>query len=274
VRLQTQSHYYKGVANCFIKIVHKEGFLGLFKGMASPMAGLGLINAIVFGIQGETVRRFKLTGLKGELIAGTVSGSVQSVICAPMELAKTRVQVQGIDMKYKHIFFHTIGEGNSTKYHGSFDCMAKIYKTQGIRGCYRGFWITLLRDAPAFAMYFGSFYTLCEWLTPAGSSVHQLSPMRLLVAGGLGGTVSWVVLYPIDVIKSKYQADGIGPRPNYNGYMECIKKTYKAEGIHGFSRGLLATILRAFPVNAATLTVVTITLRFARNRDSAHLELA
>ncbi|KXJ19828.1 mitochondrial basic amino acids transporter [Exaiptasia diaphana] len=273
VRLQTQSHHYRGVANCFITIVHKEGFLGLFRGMASPMAGLGFINAIIFGVQGETVRRFKLTGLKGECIAGALSGAVQSIICGPMELAKTRVQVQGIDKAYKHIFFHTIGEGSSSNYYGSFDCMAKIYKTNGLKGCFRGLGITFLRDTPAFSLYFGSFYMFCNWLTPQGSSPHELSAGRLLIAGGLGGTFSWVVLYPIDVIKSKFQADGVGPKPNYNGYIDCVQKTYKSEGLHGFGRGMLATILRAFPVNAATLTVVTITLRFANTRDS-QLEIA
>lgn len=237
------------------------------------MAGLGFINAIIFGVQGETVRRFKLTGVKGECIAGAFSGAVQSIIAGPMELAKTRVQVQGINTVYKHLFFHHIGEGKSNKYNGSFDCMAKVYKTEGLHGCFRGFWITLLRDTPAFSMYFGSFYTVCEWLTPAGSSVHQLSAWRLLIAGGFSGTFSWVVLYPIDIIKSKYQADGIGPKPNYTGYRDCIKKTYAKEGVRGFSRGLLATILRAFPVNAATLTVVTITLRLGRSKDS-QLEIA
>lgn len=241
--------------------------------MASPMAGLGFINAIIFGVQGETVRHFKLTGVKGECIAGALSGAVQSVICGPMELAKTRVQVQGIDKAYKHLFFHHIGEGSNTKYYGSFDCMAKIYKTNGLKGCFHGLGITFLRDTPAFSLYFGSFYTLCDWLTPHGSSQHELGAGRLLLAGGLGGTFSWVVLYPIDVVKSKFQADGVGPRPNYSSYTDCVRKTYKAEGLHGFSRGMLATILRAFPVNAATLTVVTITLRFANTRDT-QLEIA
>lgn len=270
-------HYYYC---CCYEIVHKSlisvllfQFLGLYKGMASPMAGLGFINAIIFGVQGETMRRFKLTGLKGECVAGAFSGAVQSIICGPMELAKTRVQVQGINSAYSHVFFHHIGEGKSNLYNGSFDCIAKIYHTEGIRGCFRGFWITLLRDTPAFSFYFGSFYTFCDWLTPPGGSIHQLSPLRLLLAGGLSGTFSWIVLYPIDVIKSKYQADGAGSKPTYTGYIDCIRKTHAADGWRGFSCGMLATILRAFPVNAATLTVVTITLRLTKNKDS-QLEMA
>lgn len=243
--------------------------------MASPLAGLGLINAIIFGVQGEAVRRFDLRGLKGECIAGGLAGAVQSLVCCPMELAKTRVQVQGIDTKYNHIFFYTLKEKSVLKYHGSLHCFKKVLQTEGLRGCFRGMSVTLLRDTPAFASYFGSFYVLCDWLTPEGSSVHQLSPMRLLVAGGLGGTVSWILTYPIDVIKSRYQADGVGPKPNYKGVLDCFKQTYAAEGLAGFTRGMTATILRAFPVNATTLTVVTITLRFARDmHDQPQLEAA
>lgn len=243
--------------------------------MASPLVGLGLINAIIFGVQGEAVRRFNLIGLKGECIAGGLAGAVQSFVCCPMELAKTRVQVQGINTKYNHIFFHSLKENSVLQYHGSIHCIKKVWQSEGLRGCFRGMSVTFLRDTPAFASYFGSFYLLCDWLTPEGSSIHHLSPMRLLIAGGLGGTFSWILTYPIDVIKSRYQADGVGPKPNYKGILDCVKQTYAAEGLAGFMRGMTATILRAFPVNATTLTVVTITLRFARDlHDQPQLEVA
>jgi solute carrier family 25 carnitine/acylcarnitine transporter 20/29 len=70
---------------------------GLYKGMTSPMAGVAVINAIVFGVYGNFQRRVAQPDcLSSHLMAGAVAGFVQSFVCSPMELVKTRLQVQAI----------------------------------------------------------------------------------------------------------------------------------------------------------------------------------
>ncbi|EDO35704.1 predicted protein [Nematostella vectensis] len=260
VRLQTQTNnVYNGVFDCFKQIIKRESVLGLYKGMASPLAGLGLINAIIFGVQGETLRRLNGSGTMAQAISGAIAGGVQSIVCCPMELAKTRVQVQGQGQKLM-------------AYTGSLDCLKKVFHSEGLRGCFRGMAITTTRDIPAFALYFGSFQYVCELLTPKGEHVDNLSPIRLFFSGGIAGTLSWILTYPVDMVKSCYQADGRTnsgkPQYKYNGYADCVKKIYISGGVSAFGQGLLATILRGFPTNAATLTVVTLTLRLARNPES------
>ena len=242
----------------FLFVCHLKQVFGLYKGMLSPMAGIGLINAIIFGVQGNVLRILD-PGLSSQCIAGGIAGAVQSIICCPMELAKTRVQVQTSGVK--------------VRYHGSFDCLQKIYKQHGIKGCYRGMIVTLIRETPSFAIYFGTFELYCTALTPEGSDVDCIGPLGLLLAGGMSGISSWVLTYPIDVIKSRFQADGDGPHRKYHSIVDCIRKTYRSGGFHAFTQGLGATILRAFPTNAATFATVTITLRFARSREK-QLELA
>lgn len=78
------------------------------------------------------------------------------------------------------------------------------------------------------------------------------------MAGGMAGVFSWIVTFPIDVVKTRLQSDVAG---KYSGAIDCFKKTYAAEGHKAFSRGLVSTILRAFPTNAATFTVVTWIMR-------------
>lgn len=237
---------------CLLKQV-----FGLYKGMLSPMAGVGLINAIIFGVHGN-LQRVLEPGLSSHCFAGAVAGAVQSIVCCPMELAKTRVQIQSSAQK---------------TYHGSFDCLHKIYKQNGIKGCYRGMTLTLLRETPSFAIYFGTFELFCLALTPEGDSPDCIGPLSLLLAGGLSGISSWILTYPIDVVKSRFQADGDGKNRKYHGMMDCVRKTFRSGGLMAFSQGLPATILRAFPTNAATLATVTITLRLARNREK-QLEFA
>eukprot|EP01129_Flabellula_baltica_P013351 TRINITY_DN6174_c0_g1_i2.p1 TRINITY_DN6174_c0_g1~~TRINITY_DN6174_c0_g1_i2.p1 ORF type:complete len:113 (-),score=16.10 TRINITY_DN6174_c0_g1_i2:24-362(-) len=54
VRLQTQPYkngkpqYFDGMLDCVVKTLKKEGFRGLYKGAASPLAGAMLHNANVF----------------------------------------------------------------------------------------------------------------------------------------------------------------------------------------------------------------------------------
>ena len=71
--------------------------------------------------------------------------------------------------------------------------------------------------------------------------------LATLVAGGLAGCSSWLVIYPVDVVKSHVQtASG----KNNNG-IETAIRLYQLHGWRIFTRGLSVTMLRAFPVNAA-----------------------
>lgn len=94
----------------------------------------------------------------------------------------------------------------------------------------------------------------------------------MLMAGGTAGTVSWVITYPIDVVKSRLQSDGMsGPR-RYAGAWDCLKQSIRNEGYGFLSRGLTSTILRAFPMNAACFTVVTWTFRLCEGEVEAEAE--
>mgnify|MGYP001799663791 CR=1 FL=1 len=230
--------------------------------MTSPLLGLGFINAIIFGVHGNLTKRLD-PSWGSQVISGAVSGCAQSIVCSPMELAKTRLQVQGLGEKYKHIFFE-----ENKRYKGSIDCLYKIFKNEGLRGCYRGMTLTLLRDIPAFAAYFGSYDGLCRLLSKTSNPYIDLQTGHLFLAGGLSGMASWIVTYWVDVIKSRYQADGVGLTNIYKNSLDCAKTTYQKEGIQVFFRGLDTALIRAFPTNAATLATVTVTLRFFTRRET------
>ena len=61
VRLQTQDPLnpkFKGTWDCLSKTVKNESFRGLYKGLTSPMAGVSVVNALVFGAHGNLVKLF------------------------------------------------------------------------------------------------------------------------------------------------------------------------------------------------------------------------
>ncbi|TPX64235.1 hypothetical protein SpCBS45565_g06053 [Spizellomyces sp. 'palustris'] len=72
----------------------------------------------------------------------------------------------------------------------------RIVELKGPTGLYAGYSMHLLRDAIGTAMYFCGYETCKYLLTSEG---HQAGPLTHMMAGGLAGSLSWIVLFPIDM---------------------------------------------------------------------------
>ncbi|KAG6453057.1 hypothetical protein O3G_MSEX007961 [Manduca sexta] len=213
------------------KALLKGGTLAnMYRGVGAPLGGIAAVNAIVFGAYGNTRRALpNPDSLKTHAIAGAVAGALQSLACAPVELVKTRQQLA------------KPSEGMPT---GAWAGARHILRTGGYKALFRGFGITVARDSPAFAIYFASY----EALTRGDRSVT-----RVFAAGGVAGALSWVLLYPIDVVKSRLQGDVAG---QYANAWDCLVKSVRAEGWRCMGRGVGAVTLRAFLSNGACFTAV------------------
>lgn len=251
VHMQTQNHLnpmYRNTWHCLTTIARQESIRGLYRGMSSPMAGVAAVNAIAFGVYGNVQRMTgDPNGLTGHFLAGSAAGLCQSLICSPMELIKTRLQLQ-----------HT--NPAAIQHKNPFNCLMHIWKTEKFRGVFRGLGITAARDVPGFSSYF-LFYELMTRNTTNLSAVHTL------LAGGMAGTLSWAVTFPIDIVKSQLQADGMSGQNKYNGVWDCARKGYREEGMRFFTRGLTSTLVRAFPMNAACFLVVSWTLKLSQGQS-------
>ena len=226
------------------------------------MYGQIALNAIIFGIHGKVTKSLVgVDAMRSEMIAGATAGFVESFIVSPVELVKIRMQLQG---EGEGFVKNKCYKNQHYGYSSSIDCLKKIYRYEnGIRGIYRGLGSTLIREVPAFTIYFGSYYYLCDKLGAVKDG--KVNILKLLLCGGTAGILSWVLSYPQDVIKTRMQADGMG-KTAYNGIIHCGKRIYKEEGFKAYFRGLNATIIRAFPTNGATLATVTLCLRFVESQ--------
>lgn len=231
---------YSSFFDCFSKIVKREGPMGLFKGLLSPLLGeIGNL-AVLFGVYGNLKKLLpekeypKLSTVASSILAGVCV----SFIVTPVELIKIRCQVED---KTNKSFLEAIrellvrGGGESSR-------------LRGIRAVYQGFCATLLRELP-----FNSVYFLMYYLGKESYAHHfgSLSSTGYLLAGGLAGSCAWAVCYPTDVIKSIVQAS-----PNPIRIMDVVKKVRQEQGLHkGLYKGFTVTVLRGFPVNAVTFLV-------------------
>jgi len=250
VRLQTQTlnhRLYSGSLDCFIKIAKQESILGFYKGMSSPMFEVAIINGIVFSIQNLSKGLFDNPDAYSTLaITGAFAGCAQSFICSPIELVKTRLQLQGIGQQRKLFALST------HLYKGPIDCLRKSYDRRGVRyGVMRGLSMTLARDIPSFAAYFPAWQFFVVHVSPTGHEADM--PMYMsLIGGGFTGIAAWTVSYPFDVIKSRYQA---AREHAYKGVWDCAVKSFRNDGWQVFTRGFLPCTFRAVPTNAFTYPV-------------------
>lgn len=230
----------RGSALQCVRALLKGGTLSTaYKGVGAPLGGIGVMNAIVFGTYGNTRRALpNPDSLVSHAIAGGTAGLLQSLACGPVELVKTRQQLA------------LPGDGMPKS---ALSAARHIYRTGGLRALFRGQTITMIRDCPGFAIYF-TFY---EILTRG-----ELSMMKVFIAGGVAGAISWASLYPIDVVKSRLQGDVVG---RYSGAWDCFTKSIRTEGWKSMGRGIGAVTLRAFISNGACFTAVSWTERIWTN---------
>lgn len=90
-----------------------------------------------------------------------------------------------------------------------------IIKNEGFFALYRGFAANCIRDVPGWGLYFYSYELLkdlsqrfCKnYLKP---TAHLKSREWLINvnAGGSAGVISWLLLYPFDIVKTHIQLCG------------------------------------------------------------------
>ncbi|KAJ0175671.1 hypothetical protein K1T71_008830 [Dendrolimus kikuchii] len=237
----------RGSATECMKSLFKGGTLAnAYRGVWAPLGGIAAVNAIVFGVYGNTRRALPQSdSLYTHATAGAVAGALQSFACAPVELVKTRQQLSNAREMPS----------------GAWAGARHIIQKGGFKALFRGLSITMARDCPAFTIYFASY----EAMTREDRSI-----LRVFTAGGVAGTLSWILLYPIDVVKSRIQGDVIN---RYSSSWDCFKKSIQAEGWKCMSRGIGAVTLRAFISNGACFTAVVWTER-AWQRNASDRALA
>jgi Mitochondrial carrier protein. len=235
----------------FKLMVQREGLTSLFKGVASPLYNIPFMNALYFGsyeigrwAQGVGFHE-KITWQQS-MIAGIFSGIPACLILTPAELIKCRLQMEGV--------------GSRSKRTNALTMFRTILKNEGIAGLYKGNLITLFREVPCGAFFFGT-YEVTKSLIDEYYGQTYFAPF---ISGGAAGLVSTIVCYPQDVIKTKIQCDGNSPisqkYPNHKffrdgGIISCMKDIYKTDGWHGFCRGFSASAIRSIISEAVTFLV-------------------
>ena len=176
-------------------------------------------------------------------LAGAFAGVSNSIISGPIEHVRIRLQTQP--------------HGSARLYQGPVDCIRKVIAHNGVlKGLYRGEAVTVIREAQAYGVWFLIFeYMMRSDARRNKVKREEISNYKVAGYGGLAGEALWLASYPFDVVKSKMQTDGFGKYMRYRSMRDCFAQTWRVEGLRGFWKGIVPTLLRAMPVSAGTFAV-------------------
>jgi len=230
-RLQTSQGSLKGPVDAFKRILASEGAKGFYKGLGANLVGVTPEKAIKLAANEFFREAFEEQDgsikLQYEMLAGASAGSCQVVATTPMELVKIRMQMQAT---------LPVAERQST---------VEVVRNLGIKGCYKGFAATLLRDVPFSFIYFPLYANIKKMMA---DSKGDTSMGSILTAGFIAASLSAGMVTPLDVIKTRLQVSGgIEKYGNITGAFQLI---LKEEGPAAFFKGLAPRMIVVGPLFA------------------------
>lgn len=207
-------------------------------------------------------------------ISGAMAGAAGTIASYPFDLLRTTLAAQGEPKVYA----------------GMLEAAQGIIKDNGVKGLYRGMGITVLEIMPYAALQFGLydvFNTMADKARRkrrgAAQREQRLPPSALqsFTCGLAAGTLAKLGTHPLDVVKKRFQVAGLRRSARYGervsasmaaSFLLCLKSIAQKEGLSGFYKGAMPSLLKAAPSAAVTFACYDLFLRMLTARSNAEAE--
>ncbi|KAL3812870.1 hypothetical protein ACJIZ3_014138 [Penstemon smallii] len=249
---------YTGMLQATKDIFREEGLAGFWRGNVPALLMVMPYTAIQFTV----LHKFKTLASgssKSEdhmnispylsYVSGALAGCAATVGSYPFDLLRTILASQGEPKVYPNMrsaFVH-------------------ILKTRGFRGLYAGLTPTLVEIIPYAGMQFGTYDTFKRW-TMAWNRYRlrdddTISSFQLFLCGLAAGTSAKGVCHPLDVVKKRFQIEGLQRDPRYGARVQPrayknmydgLRQIFHAEGWPGLYKGIVPSVIKAAPAGAVT----------------------
>ncbi|NXY75392.1 S2547 protein, partial [Glareola pratincola] len=142
------------------------------------------------------------------------------------------------------------------RYNGIWHCIQETYRTEKVRGFYKGVSASVLSVSVISSVSFGTYRNfLCSICKLRyGAADAKPSKLDVSLAGGGAGAVRVLLMAPSEVAKVRMQTQrdphpSIAspqpvPKPKYRGSLHCLKVIAKEEGFWGLYKGCSALLCR------------------------------
>lgn len=152
--VSTGTTVYKGIGDVFSKVIRENGVKGLYRGIGPTLYGMlpyaGLKFYVYEKLKGALPNDHQ-SSLSSKLACGAVAGLIGQTFVYPLDVVRRQMQVQ-ID-------------GLSTqRFTSTFDGLAHITRTQGMRQLFSGLSINYIKLVPSVAIGFATYDSMKSWL--------------------------------------------------------------------------------------------------------------
>jgi solute carrier family 25 (mitochondrial ornithine transporter) member 2/15 len=235
VRMQTNPSVYGTVGGSVGSIFAQEGVTAFWKGAVPTCLGMIAENAMAFGVNEGLKRAFptkegETTSLLRPFWMGGLTGCCSALVLLPSEIVKAKLQVL---------------EGSAGGQAGRV--MKDMIQRQGYTSFMTGLDAQLARDASFYAVFFGGYELFVHLFRTAAPSMPD--ELNFFLSGGFAGMVGWACAMPVDVPKTNVQASY--KSHVWGSFAPEFLRIARERGIGGLYSGIVPTLVRAFPANAA-----------------------
>eukprot|EP00054_Salpingoeca_dolichothecata_P036963 m.9355 g.9355 ORF g.9355 m.9355 type:complete len:323 (+) comp7180_c0_seq1:181-1149(+) len=227
---------YKGVADCFRRIVADEGFVSLWRGNLANVLRYFPTQALNFAFKdyfkalfGRKKKDGWLLWFAGNIAAGGCAGAASLTFVYSLDYARTRLANDAKSAK----------GGGERQFNGLVDVYRKTLASDGIAGLYRGFVVSCVGIFVYRGCYFG-FYDTFKPLLPANVRDNFFANFLL---GWVVTITAGLASYPLDTIRRRMMMTS-GAAVKYKSSFDAGLQIFKNEGFTSFFKGAGANILR------------------------------
>ncbi|KAI9226150.1 MAG: ADP/ATP translocase [Piptocephalis tieghemiana] len=227
---------YKGILDAFRRIPAEQGMSSFWRGNLSNVIRYFPTQALNFAFKDKYKQIFQRWDAKtdfwkffaGNLASGGAAGATSLFFVYPLDFARTRMAVD-------------VGTGKNRQFSGLGNCISTVIKSDGIRGVYQGFGISVAGIIFYRAAYFGGFDTAKSALLsdPKNASFWTNWAIAQVVTTGAG-----IISYPFDTVRRRMMMQAGRGEILYTSTIDCFGKLYSAEGVPAFFRGAFSNVLR------------------------------
>ncbi|SCV05971.1 LANO_0H19218g1_1 [Lachancea nothofagi CBS 11611] len=168
-------------------------------------------------------------------LSGAMAGFLAGVTVCPLDVAKTRLQAQGLR------------SGSSNYYNGIVGTLSTIVRDESVRGLYKGLVPIIMGYFPTWMIYFTVYERSKKLYPKIFPSFDFIShSMSALTAG----SISTILTNPVWVVKTRLmlQTHVDQNSTHYKGTFDAFHKIYTTEGFKTFYAGLLPSLFGLFHV--------------------------
>jgi solute carrier family 25 (adenine nucleotide translocator) protein 4/5/6/31 len=227
---------YKGIVDCFVRVSKEQGMSSFWRGNLANVIRYFPTQALNFAFK-DKFKKIFMDGVTkdqfwrfflGNLASGGAAGATSLLFVYPLDFARTRL---GAD----------VGKGKSRMYTGLVNCVTTIYKSDGLKGLYQGFGVSVGGIIVYRAAFFGGYDTLRDIALrdPKNAPVWQ----KWLVAQTVT-TMAGMISYPFDTVRRRMMMQAGRKDILYTSTLDCAMKIAKNEGSGAFFKGAGSNILR------------------------------